>query len=107
WTHTATGEIHWRSITRDNVTTFYGKDNRSRIFDPAQLDPDDPTDLDTPHPTPLFSWVICQSYDDKGNAVVYEYAPENSDNLEVAAHETNRTPVGRMANRYLKRIKDG
>ncbi len=30
-----TGEIHWRSINRDNITTLYGKDNKSRIFDPA------------------------------------------------------------------------
>ncbi|RVM04162.1 SpvB/TcaC N-terminal domain-containing protein [Sinorhizobium meliloti] len=32
WTNVATGEIHWRSITRDNVTTIYGKDHNSRIF---------------------------------------------------------------------------
>src|SRR4051794_24939816 len=35
WTEVATGEIHWRSISRDNVTTLYGKDNASRVFDPA------------------------------------------------------------------------
>src|SRR5207245_1987687 len=40
WTNVPTGEIHWRSITKDNVTTLYGKDNNSRIFDPADLDPD-------------------------------------------------------------------
>src|SRR2546421_6232941 len=72
WTNVPTGEIHWRSITKDNVTTLYGKDNNSRIFDPADLDPD--------HPTRIFSWLICQSYDDKGNAIVYEYAAENDDN---------------------------
>src|SRR5215218_9483352 len=32
WTNTATGEIHWRSITGDNVTTLYGKDSDSRVF---------------------------------------------------------------------------
>ena len=32
----ATGEIHWRSITRDNVTTLYGKDAESRIADPGR-----------------------------------------------------------------------
>ena len=26
WTRDADGDIHWRSITRDNVTTLYGKD---------------------------------------------------------------------------------
>ena len=65
----ATGEIHWRSITRDNVTTLYGKNNDSRIFDPADPSP--------ANPTPRLQWLICESYDDKGNAIVYEYAAEN------------------------------
>ncbi|HEY5022077.1 MAG TPA: SpvB/TcaC N-terminal domain-containing protein, partial [Gemmatimonadaceae bacterium] len=32
WTNTTTGEIHWRSISRDNITTRYGLDNASRLF---------------------------------------------------------------------------
>lgn len=97
WTKIATGETHWRSITRDNVTTVYGKDNNSRIFDP-----DDPTPA---NPTRIFSWLICESYDDKGNAIVYEYAAENDDNVDRGqASERNRL---RPANRYLKRIKYG
>ena len=93
----ATGEIHWRSITRDNVTTLYGKDNNSRIFDPADPSP--------ANPTRVFSWLICESYDDKGNAIVYEYAAENDDNVDRGqANERNRV---RTANRYLKRIKYG
>ena len=35
WTDATTGETHWRSITKDNTTTLYGKDNNSRIYDPA------------------------------------------------------------------------
>ena len=27
WTNVANGGIHWRSISRDNITTLYGKDN--------------------------------------------------------------------------------
>jgi RHS repeat-associated protein len=97
WTNTATGEIHWRSITRENVTTLYGRDNDSRIFDPSDVDP--------AHPTRIFSWLICASYDDKGNAIVYEYAAENDARVDRAlASERNRT---RTANRYLKRVKYG
>src|SRR5438034_5406667 len=33
WTDKTNGEIHWRSISRDNITTLYGKNNDSRIFD--------------------------------------------------------------------------
>jgi RHS repeat-associated protein len=97
WTRIATGEIHWRSITRDNVTTLYGKDNDSCIVDPGDLSP--------ANPTRVFSWLICASYDDKGNAIVYEYAAENDDNVDRGqANERNRL---RTANRYLKRIKYG
>jgi RHS repeat-associated protein len=97
WTDRATGEIHWRSITRDNVTTLYGQDNDSRIFDPSDSDPT--------HPTRVFTWLICASYDDKGNAIVYEYAAEDAAGVDRAlANERNRTCT---ANRYLKRVKYG
>lgn len=97
WTSIATGEIHWRSITRDNVTTVYGKDDNSRI-----VDPEDPS---SPHPSRIFSWLICESYDDKGNAMVYEYAEENADGVDRSrAEERNRV---RTANRYVKRIRYG
>ena len=57
-------------------------------------------------PTPtipnVFTWLICESFDDKGNVIVYEYAAENADNVDRAqANERNRL---RTANRYLKRI---
>jgi RHS repeat-associated protein len=95
WTNLQTGEIHWRSITRDSVTTLYGKDDISRVFAPA----------DANQPKREFSWLICQSYDDKGNAIVYEYAAENDQNVDqTQANERNRS---RQANRYLKRIKYG
>jgi RHS repeat-associated protein len=95
WTNVKTGEIHWRSISRDNITTFYGKTKESRISDPYD-------------PSHTFSWLICESYDDKGNAIVYNYLDENSDGVDLtAAHERNRTEKSRSANRYLKSVKYG
>jgi RHS repeat-associated protein len=85
-------DCFWRSISRDNVTTWYGRTAQSRIADPA----------DSAH---IFSWLICQSYDDKGNDIVYEYVGEDSAGVDFAeANERNRS---RTANRYLKRIKYG
>lgn len=102
WMNTATGEIHWRSISRDNVTTLYGKDNASRIFDPAQVSQAAPNQM---KPTRIFSWLICGSYDDKGNAILDEYSEENDNNVDRGqANERNRL---RIANRYLKRIRYG
>src|SRR6516162_7266745 len=54
WTEVSSGAIHWRSISRDNVTTLYGKDENSRIFDPGGAA--------AALPPRMFSWLICQSY---------------------------------------------
>ncbi len=68
------GDTHWRSISRDNVTTLYGKTEASRIADPAD-------------PRRVFSWLICESYDDKGNAILYTYAAENDDGRRSCASQ--------------------
>ena len=98
WTHKATGAVHWRSISKDNILTVYGKDEHSRIADPV-------ADDESNHRRRIFSWLICQSYDDKGNAILYEYAEEDEKALDLSqANERNRV---RTANRYIKRILYG
>ncbi len=63
----ANGDTRWRTITRDNITTWYGRTPESRQRSCRS--------------NPHLSWLICQSYDDKGNAVRYEYAAESSDRI--------------------------
>jgi hypothetical protein len=98
WTNTRSNETRWRSISRDNVVTVYGRTADSRIEDP-----------DAPQGSPrVFSWLICESYDDKGNAIYYEYESEDSEGIDLSqTNERNRTDNSRSANRYLKRIKYG
>ncbi|MEI6335745.1 MAG: SpvB/TcaC N-terminal domain-containing protein, partial [Methylococcaceae bacterium] len=93
WLNTTSGESHWRTISKDNITTIFGKTENSRIVDPDNS-------------THIFSWLISESYDDKGNAILYEYKQEDTANIQLTtqANERNRT---RSANRYLKRIKYG
>jgi RHS repeat-associated protein len=92
WTRKSDGDTHWRSISKDNILTVYGRDKQSRIYDP----------LDESR---VFSWLMCESYDDKGNAILYEYVAENNEHVDLTqANERNRL---RTANRYLKRIKYG
>ena len=92
WTRLADGDAHWRSISKDNVLTVYGSSPESRIMDPD-------------NPSHVFSWLICQTYDDKGNAIVYSYAAENADNVDLSlVNERSRV---RSANRYLKGIQYG
>ncbi len=50
-------DTFWRSISKDNISTWYGKTSESRIFDPQ-------------NPDHIFSWLICESHDDKGNVIV-------------------------------------
>ena len=91
----ADGVSHWRTITRDNVTTLFGTDENSRVFDPH----DDRR---------VFSYLIRLTFDDKGNATEYEYAPEDSAGVAAAAaHEAHRTQDDRRAQRYLKYVRYG
>jgi RHS repeat-associated protein len=92
------GDVHWRSISADNVLSVFGKDETSRIFDPANH-------------AHVFSWLICEARDDKGNAVVYEYRPEYGTDADLTlAHERQRgapDDPSRTANRYISRIVYG
>jgi RHS repeat-associated protein len=88
-------DVHWRSISRDNVLTLYGQDANSRIADPRD-------------PSRIFTWLICETRDDKGNAVVYRYKTEDGLGIDLTrVHERNRgsrNDARRTANRYIKRI---
>jgi RHS repeat-associated protein len=91
-------DVHWRSISKDNILTLYGFDAESRIADPMDA-------------SRIFTWLICETRDDKGNAVLYCYKTEDGQGVDLGkAHERNRGPqndVRRKANRYLKRIHYG
>ncbi|MGH8652997.1 MAG: SpvB/TcaC N-terminal domain-containing protein, partial [Gammaproteobacteria bacterium] len=100
WTRDADGDVHWRSISKDNILTLYGKDPNSRITDPAD-------------PLRIFTWLICETRDDKGNAVLHEYKPEDDNGVGLdltRPHERNRgdrNDSRRATNRYLKHIRYG
>lgn len=98
WTRSSDDEVHWRSISRDNVLTLYGKDADSCIADPG-------------NPRRIFSWSICETRDDKGNAVLYDYKREDGAGVDLTLpSERNRGAVDdprRTANRYLKTIRYG
>ena len=93
WTNLSDpAEISWRSISQENVTTWYGKTAESRISDPA-------------NPQRTFTWLVCESSDNKGNVMVYEYKREDAAGVPMTqANERNRT---RTANLYPKHIRYG
>ncbi len=99
WTRIASpSDVHWRSISKDDILTIYGLDADSRIADP----------LDPAH---VFTWLICETRDDRGNAILYRYKQEDGQGTRIdTASERNRgsrDDARRTANRYLKRIHYG
>ncbi|HEY7275501.1 MAG TPA: SpvB/TcaC N-terminal domain-containing protein [Trebonia sp.] len=94
----APADVHWRSISGDNVLTLYGLTPHSRVCDPAD-------------PRRVFSWLVCETRDDRGNAVLYRYVAEDGAGADLgASHQRNRGPHDdprRGANRYLKRVHYG
>ncbi|MDM0116721.1 SpvB/TcaC N-terminal domain-containing protein [Variovorax sp. J22R133] len=97
WTR-SDGDTRWRSISPDNVLCVYGKDASHRIVDPAD-------------PSRIFSWLIGETRDDKGNAVVYDCKAEDGTVLNLTqAHEQQRSVAddpSRLAHRYIHRIRYG
>jgi RHS repeat-associated protein len=96
WVDLQTGLTHhWRSISRENVTSLYGFETVSRVADPAD-------------PGRVFSWRLSRSWDVHGNVASYMYVNENSANVAVATvHEANRTPAGRQTQTYLQTVAYG
>jgi RHS repeat-associated protein len=103
WTHHVTGDTHWRAITRDNLLSVYGQSAQARIADPD-------------HPGRVFTWLLEETRDDRGNVTCYRYKAEDAAGVDAGlASEANRfvrQPDGSRrfvatAQRYLKRIQYG
>ncbi|KAA8892865.1 virulence plasmid 65kDa B protein-domain-containing protein [Sphaerosporella brunnea] len=91
-------DVHWRTISSDSTTTVFGRTNNSRILD---------------HEIPnnsrrIFSWLICETYDTKGNHIVFTYKFEDASGvaLDIACKQFRDEAV-RGRQRYLKSIKYG
>ncbi|MFT3772892.1 MAG: SpvB/TcaC N-terminal domain-containing protein [Minicystis sp.] len=88
--------VYWTATTHDNITSVYGKHGSCRIAKPG-------------YPAQVFSWLLEETRDDKGNVIAYEYKDE--DLVGVARDvpwEANRHKgTGKYANKYLKRIRYG
>ncbi len=92
---TDAADSFWRSITRDNITSWYGRSPESRIADPADA-------------RRIFSWLINESHDDKGNLVVYRYELEDGSGIDpTRANERNRGRGLRPVQTCLKRVLYG
>jgi hypothetical protein len=93
-TITATGAQYWVSVTKDNVTSVYGRNPNARVADPYNS-------------SRVFEWLLEATYDDRGNVVFYDYKIEDMRGVVAAGHEIHRTTQSVSAQRYIKRISYG
>jgi RHS repeat-associated protein len=102
WTDNSSGEVHWRTISTDNITSLYG--TPATLFPPSVQDPPNSRIADPADPSRVFSWLLDLSFDDRGNTIRYRYKPEDNANVAVTGSEDHRIVT---ANRYLKHLLYG
>ncbi len=94
WTQTAVGsdigDVHWRITTKDNTTNIYGKSKSARIADPVKANR-------------VYEWLIEETFDNKGNHLLYEYIQENPALQINEIYEQNKT----YTQTYIRRILYG
>lgn len=98
WVRIGAGETHWRTITKDNVTSVYGASPSARLADPRDE-------------RRVYEWLLQETYDGLGNHMLFEYAADDG-----ALYSSNDARLrlaeifeqGRSATqRYLRRIYYG
>lgn len=98
WVHKTTRRTHWCTRDRNNTVSIFGLDpaGRTRITDPGDENR-------------TFQWLLEWQYDRHGNAIHYEYAPEDAVGVAAtASFERNRLfHSSGYPQRYLRRISYG
>jgi RHS repeat-associated protein len=69
WTELSTGIIHWRVISKDNLTSLLGLRPQSRLSDPTNA-------------AKVFQWLLDFSFDDKGNCAMFQYLKEDGSGMD-------------------------
>jgi len=90
WERLADGDIHWRATTKENITSIYGRTATARISKPE-------------NDKHVYEWLLEESFDAKGNHMLYEYAQEDSALPLPGIHEQNRS----YTCAYIRRILYG
>lgn len=91
WRDRTTGESYWQVTSSDNITSIFGKTPQAKIRDPE-------------NENRVFEWLLEESFDAKGNYIIYRYKQENTQGIASSIYEVNRTQT---ANKYLEKIQYG
>lgn len=83
-------DLFWKITTKDNSTNIYGKSTSARIADPKDQNR-------------IFEWLLEETYDAKGNHILYEYQQDYTAFQPDKIFEQNR----QYTQTYIKRILYG
>ena len=89
WQDNVTKETHWRTVSKDNVHSYYGLTVESRVADPHD-------------PSRVFEWLLCRTHDDKGNICLYQYKKEDFQGIGNVLSEKHRK--ANCTQTYLKKV---
>ncbi|MEL6152493.1 MAG: SpvB/TcaC N-terminal domain-containing protein, partial [Bacteroidota bacterium] len=85
------GGAFWKVTTKDHIVSIYGKTEQAKIVDPDNAN----------H---VFTWLLEESYNAKGDHQLFSYKQENADNVPATIYEKNHVQT---AHRYIERIRYG
>ncbi|MFO7863501.1 MAG: SpvB/TcaC N-terminal domain-containing protein, partial [Salinivirgaceae bacterium] len=88
WRNQTTGRIHWKSVSKENITSIYGVSDDSCVIDPENS-------------RRIFTWNLEKTFDAKGNLMEYGY--KKDDGADIVELNKNR----KSTQTYLKRVLYG
>ena len=96
WVHNESKEIHWKTTSKENVTSFYGRSKSSKIYD-------------SQNPHNVFEWLLEESRDNHGNIIVYNYKQENEEGIDASKPSEQNRLKNKTAfhHKYIKNIQYG
>src|SRR5690606_37649578 len=89
WVRKSDGDIHWRTVTPENIHSYYGLTDESRVSDPQDS-------------SKIVEWTLCRSHDDNGSITIYLYKKEDSVGVDNSLCEKNR--INKCTQSYIKKI---
>lgn len=83
-------ESYWEVTNSENVTTFFGKTENARIFNPKIK-------------REIFEWLVQETINAKGDKIIYTYKAENNENVPVNIENEGHS----FNNKYIQNIRYG
>lgn len=92
WKNKSTGVVHWKTVSGNNIHSYFGMDANERMVDPADE-------------SKVYQWLLSYMHDDKGSITIYKYKKEDFAAIPGACFEKNS--INNCTQHYLKKVLYG